>query len=480
MRTKVASDDMLSKHMLSAQTNFTNSISPQRRAKVMNEARPLLTGHLKCREIWSALQLADYKKEGVLNDAALTVFYEKQAGNLQEMLTINSFDELQDLLDTDEDGFINEDEQIMLFSIIKERMQQLADELCAICEYNHYKEMMKSVRSLEDDILTYQEVLRKRTHKKEVTIYTELGENRYKHFTEEWHRKFDRFQEVCKRRVRELQDLHKKEMEDLNLELTSEFDYSRIRPLAKMRHLLVQEKLVAINERYSEAQQIRNEVKSLEFNEQNRVENQVLAKMDKLRNKLKQRQSKEINNLQIKNNTELNKLQIQFKQEESKVLKQIKRNSHEITRVQNLKTKRAERDGKLRDEIRRSKNKSRVMKRLLSDSKSTPARGKSLNATIILYSPEKSVMNAGALSTVSNLIGKIRNCSPLKFFTKDVTRFHITSHASAIDIPVNVRRASTGSPTLIGQAEKMLLQRKIKGIELPPLTSLYNSNLDPI
>jgi hypothetical protein len=87
-------------------------------------------------------------------------------------------------------------------------------------------------------------------------------------------------------------------------------------------------------------------------------------------------------------------------------------------------------------------------------------------------------MNAGALSTVSNLIGKIRTSSPFKFFTKNVTNFHITSHASAIEVPVNIRRASTGSPSLVGQAEKILLQRKIKGIDLPPLTALYNNNLD--
>jgi hypothetical protein len=227
MRTKVASDDVLSKNLLSANTNLTNSISLQRKAKVLNEARPLLAGHLKCREIWAALQLADYKKEGVLNDAALTVFYEKQANNLRDLLNMNSIEDLQDLLDNDEDGFINEDEQIMLFSVIKERMQQLADELCAICEYSLYKEMMKSVRALEEDILTYQELLRKRTHKKEVSIYKEMGESRYNKFTEDWKRRFHMFNEACKERIEELKQDHQKEMEELNLMLTQEFDFTR-------------------------------------------------------------------------------------------------------------------------------------------------------------------------------------------------------------------------------------------------------------
>jgi predicted nucleic acid-binding Zn-ribbon protein len=40
-----------------------------------------------------------------------------------------------DLFDQDKDGFLNEDEQILIFSLIKEKMSLLAKELCNIHEY---------------------------------------------------------------------------------------------------------------------------------------------------------------------------------------------------------------------------------------------------------------------------------------------------------------------------------------------------------
>ena len=60
-----------------------------------------------------------------------------------------------------------------------------------------------------------------------------------------------------------------------------------------MKNLQVKEKLVAINERYGEAQTIRNELKSLEIQEQNRVENLILQEHEKRRTKLQKKQEKE-------------------------------------------------------------------------------------------------------------------------------------------------------------------------------------------
>ena len=56
----------------------------------MSEASILLNAHLKCRDIWVALQLADYKKEGALNDAAVSVLYDSQKYLFQELLIVRS------------------------------------------------------------------------------------------------------------------------------------------------------------------------------------------------------------------------------------------------------------------------------------------------------------------------------------------------------------------------------------------------------
>ena len=59
------------------------------------------------------------------------------------------------VFDRDRDGFLNEDEQVSIFSLIKEKMQLLCEELAKIQEYALYKDLMKEVRQLENDITHY-------------------------------------------------------------------------------------------------------------------------------------------------------------------------------------------------------------------------------------------------------------------------------------------------------------------------------------
>ena len=73
-------------------TNFSTAYSPYVRSVILKEARPLLKGHIKVRELWSALQVADYKKEGILNDAAIQVLFEKEGKTLKKLLQVQSFE----------------------------------------------------------------------------------------------------------------------------------------------------------------------------------------------------------------------------------------------------------------------------------------------------------------------------------------------------------------------------------------------------
>jgi hypothetical protein len=64
------------------------------------------------------------------------------------------------VFDEGADGMLNEDEQILIFSTVKEKMNVLANECCKIHEYQLYKDLMREVRLLEADIVTYQHELR--------------------------------------------------------------------------------------------------------------------------------------------------------------------------------------------------------------------------------------------------------------------------------------------------------------------------------
>ena len=226
MKTKTI-DDIAIKRLATAHTNFSSTINVQARLKVLSEARPLLDAQQKCKDIWQALQIADYKKEGSLNDAALKILMDKQGKNLMELLLVRNVEDILDLLDEDEDGFLNEDEQIMIFSTIKERMQICSEDLCKIHEYSLYKDLMRGIRLLEDDINSYQKILRARNQKKELNAYHEIGDDKLKKFLGDWETRFLEFEEECQEKMLTLEEIHKKQREELNDELKKEAEISK-------------------------------------------------------------------------------------------------------------------------------------------------------------------------------------------------------------------------------------------------------------
>jgi len=76
------------------------------------------------------------------------------------LLRLTAPNEFLDVFDMGGDGQLNEDEQILVFSVTKEKMQILAEELCYVQEYQLYKDLMREVRLLEADITHFQDELR--------------------------------------------------------------------------------------------------------------------------------------------------------------------------------------------------------------------------------------------------------------------------------------------------------------------------------
>ena len=90
--------------------------------KLVSEARPLIGGARKCKEIWQAIQKADFRKEGLLNEANIRLVFEQRREHIYDMLRLSSPNEFLDVFDMGGDGVLNEDEQMLIFILIKEKM----------------------------------------------------------------------------------------------------------------------------------------------------------------------------------------------------------------------------------------------------------------------------------------------------------------------------------------------------------------------
>jgi hypothetical protein len=85
-----------------------------------------LGGARKSKDIWLAIRNADFRKEGILNETNINLVFEKNKETIYDLLRITSASDFVDVFDMDRDGFLNEDEQILIFSLIKTKMQLLA------------------------------------------------------------------------------------------------------------------------------------------------------------------------------------------------------------------------------------------------------------------------------------------------------------------------------------------------------------------
>lgn len=246
-----------------------------------------------------------------------------------------------------------------------------------------------------------------------------------------------------------------------------------------LKSLQVKEKLVAVNERYGEAQTIRNELKYLEIEEQNRVENLMLQEQEKKRKKLKKQQEKELEFAMLKNKAAYNKLLIKKEQEKLKLDKQIKLHFNDLTKSQNIASTLADKLAKTRDELRRTKMKSKKVQEYLSEAKSLRTQRKSTENLPQATQTTGTKPKYGIQSTISNSIG-YRSVSPLKRTLNQVTKFKIKSDHLSQDTPVNCEPDFMHNNSLAGKAGKLLQQFGKNNKPLPALTELYDEHLKPI
>lgn len=115
----------------------------------------MIGGARKCKEIWQAMRKADFRKEGLLNEANIRLLFEKCHQHIYDLTRLTQPSEFLDVFDSNEDGMLNEDEQVMIFSAIKEKMVLFAEECSKIHEYQMFKDLMREARLLEKDIVSY-------------------------------------------------------------------------------------------------------------------------------------------------------------------------------------------------------------------------------------------------------------------------------------------------------------------------------------
>jgi hypothetical protein len=426
------------------------------------------------------MRRADFRKEGILNEANIQIIYHNKKKIINTLLKITSVSEFISVFDDDQDGFLNEDEQILVFTIIAKRIQIIAEELCSLKKYELYKDLMKEVRLIEAQINKYQNELRQNVHKKQLDNYINIGKEIQEEFNGNWENKMENFEKRAQNNIEEYKSELKSQIDTYYQTEANKIQNMKLKPNHQIKLLSNQEKLVANNERVEEAVNFRNELNKLQKKDSERLARTKRDMLRNLSNKIMKTESKEMKKIRDRLSKEKDNLFITRNKETDVLQKQINLHISDIVRIQNSLSNMYLTIGKKEDELTREKERKRKTNETMAEFRSTKSYKASPYTNVI--SNEDIAMALLNLTTKHLTINSETSKSgfqknslmALKYIIRNMklTRFDINSDYSRKFCNITSENASKGENNYKKKIRKLLEQRKHKDeIMIPP--SLY-------
>lgn len=437
------------------------------------------------------MRRADFRREGVLNEANIQIIYENKKKIINTLLRITSVDEFITVFDDDLDGFLNEDEQIMVFTIIAHRIQIIAEELCSLKKYELYKDLMKEVRAIEQQINRYQNELRQNVHKKQLEDYINIGKEMQGEFDENWKKKLISFDAKAQKETQLHEQQLKQEIDAYYQIEASKIHSIKLKPNHQIKLLANQEKLVANNERVEEAVNFRNELIKLQKKDDERLEKTKREMIKNLNNKIDTNEHREMKKIIDRFDKEKNKLTISKNKQTDILEKQINLHISDIVRIQNSISNMYLDIGRKEDELNREKQRKRKtnetiaafksIKSYKSSPYSTSINKRDIALALINLSGKTLTLNSSMESTGMSKFGSMKkNIIALKYMmrTMKMTRFDINSEFNSRKFCNVANETMKNDNNLKRKIRKLLEQRHHKDEIMIPPSMYYDANLN--
>lgn len=165
--------------------NPLDSLNPAVLAKVRREADAYSDCAAKCEAIWTGLAKNEMAGSHLTEKVLELVFREFQS-EIYAFTKISSIKEFMRIFDQDRDGTLSPDEQIDIFSFVKERLELVANNCLHLQLYPRFEALMTQVRLLEGHVARWQDQLRQRVHRGQLEDYRQEGQSRVDQFCDQF------------------------------------------------------------------------------------------------------------------------------------------------------------------------------------------------------------------------------------------------------------------------------------------------------
>lgn len=450
--------------------DLINNLSPYIKQIIRKRGENQIAAPDMCRNIWFDFRKTDLTLKGIVNYITFESIYNKYKDQIITIQDVVDCKDLFDLCDDDNDGFMNEDEQILLFSIIKAKMIKISKELLIIYEYALFSKLMQAIKDMERIINQGQNQMRKKIYSSELDQYHKIGYEKLEHFFQHYERKLKSYNEMKTRREEDFFMQRNIGKDNLQTKLSRVTEGLKFKPRKKLRDYQTQERLVALEERVEEATNFRKELKILNVDEANRLTNLYNKHMENSLTNYEKDTRKLFNHLNVKLANELNKIKIKLAKDYDILQKQIALHENDIKRIQNLSIKKALSRGETLGELYRLKATLRNQNEILQNAKKIDMSAQFFNPaqTASTFNNRNATASGGFSNTkpnnrqMSNTMGnfklkgsqlsgypsitpsnaqRIMNMEKIKEYKndKELIKFYVRQKFGT-DIPVNVNR----------------------------------------
>lgn len=389
------------------------------------------------------------------------------------------------------DNFLNEDEQILVFSAIKHRIAIIAEELIFFKKYEIYKDLMAEVRTIEKLINKYQNYLRANLHKRELDEYLDMGREITHDFNEKWGKRMTQKETLAQCDVQQLEQKIDSVLTDKFIREQGNINEMKVKRSNRIRLLENQERLVAINERIEEAANFRNEIRKAKRYEESQLDKEKEWMMKNLRRNLSNEKKKEMKKKKDRLDLERFNMEIAKNKETDIMSKKINLHVKDIERIQNGIVNFYSEKGKKSDELRREKERQSNTNKTIAAFKSIKKYSVSSLATskhdlvlALLLIPTKNTFAVSTDSLSSNKsVTTKKNLQALKFIIRNlkITKFDIASdYRSKLYCNVSTTNKNKDDNNMKFKIEKLLSQRKHKDEIFIHPSQYYDEQLNEV
>lgn len=421
--------DIINLSTISTSTNYSNDNNNSIRiVKLRREAESMLSIHIVFDSIYKEILRIQLNTDGYLTLSLFKILFKKFKNTITDIFGNIEANDFFDIIDQDNDGFLNEDEILLLFSLIKAKLHTITDKLLKIRDYKLYKELHSVVKILNDKINIYQQSFRNKIFDTQINTFNTQSNIRLSNHYNYSNNRLDTIKELTANKVKVLEMNKKYNLNNIEKNTLSAGNLVRIKPNKNIKLFEVQEKLLALDNRLEEAENLKKRIRTMKETDNIRINRTINYKINNNKKIFLLRYSKLENYNKIKLHNEKNKAVINNERELNTINKQISLKYNSIKKIQNFSSKKYSNIGnnmgeliEMKDRLRKQNNIINNCKKIQSNNNGNSSKDKVIDSNRVRNSSINNIStnNNTYLNNKRKILKLLQSKYIIKFYIRN-------------------------------------------------------------